>query len=93
VKAYAAVGDRAKAETVLARGLQQAAGKGRQVDRFEHALALLGLQRADEAFALLEEAYRERLISLTWLKVAPDFKPWKDDPRYRDLLDRMRLAD
>lgn len=44
-----------------------------------------------EAFALLEEAYQERVSMLIFLDALPNFENIRTDPRYADLLRRMRL--
>ncbi len=47
----------------------------------------------DEAFQWLEKAYRIRSRSMVWLRVGHEFDPFRGDPRYQDLLRRMRLND
>lgn len=93
VEALALLGDYRQGEAILAAAVTKAGADGRRFDRFQHALSLIALKRADQAFVLLEEAFQERLISLTWLKVAFQFDPFKSDPRYQDLLRRMQLND
>jgi serine/threonine protein kinase/Tfp pilus assembly protein PilF len=57
------------------------------------ALAILygALGEKDEAFLWLEKAYELRDPQLTYLKVGPKFAPLRSDPRFQDLLRRMRL--
>lgn len=45
----------------------------------------------DEAFEWLEKAYLIRSRSMVWLRVGHEFDPLRGDPRYQDLLRRMRL--
>ena len=52
-------------------------------------LIYLGLGDKEQAFAWLEEAYKERSSMLSWLKVDPDFEPLRDDPRFDDLLAKV----
>lgn len=51
-----------------------------------------GLGDADQAFAMLEKAYEERFIALTWIKVEPISDSLRSDPRFADLLRRTGLA-
>ena len=54
------------------------------VQRFDQ-----GLQRA---FAWLDDAYEAHNFNLAELKANPMFDTLRSDPRYADLLGRMRLA-
>jgi tetratricopeptide (TPR) repeat protein len=50
------------------------------------------LGEPDRAFAMLERAYARGVDEhLTYLKVRPPFDPLRDDPRFQDLLRRLRL--
>jgi hypothetical protein len=51
--------------------------------------ATLGDQ--DKAFRWLEQAYQAHDENMILLKVMPTFDPVRDDPRFRDLLRRMRF--
>jgi TolB-like protein/Flp pilus assembly protein TadD len=53
--------------------------------------AYLGLGENEEAYAWLEQAYKEQSNILQWLKVHPYFDPLRDDPRFKDLLRRVGL--
>jgi len=46
----------------------------------------------EEAFAWLEKAYSQHSNVLTTLKVDPAFDPLRNDPRFKDLLRRIRMA-
>src|SRR5262245_33859369 len=50
-----------------------------------------GLGDKDRAFAWLEKAYQERSYFMAFLKVEPMADPLRSDPRFDDLLRRMRL--
>jgi tetratricopeptide (TPR) repeat protein len=49
------------------------------------------LGEKDEAFELLEMAYRERVSFLIFLGVHPTFDNLRSDPRFRDILRRIGL--
>lgn len=53
------------------------------------ALVYAGLGKRDEMFMWLEKAYEDRDISLTFIKVEPRWDPYRDDPRFVDLLHRV----
>jgi tetratricopeptide (TPR) repeat protein len=57
------------------------------------AIVYGALGEKDEAFAWLEKAYQEHDPQLTYLKVGPRFDPLRQDPRFRELLRRIGLAD
>jgi len=54
--------------------------------------AYVGMGDKDEAFAWFEKAYAEHSNLLTSLKVNPAFDPLRGDPRFEDLMRRVRLA-
>lgn len=53
------------------------------------ALVYAGLGERDEMFRWLEKGYEDRDISLTFIKVEPRWDPYRDDPRFVDLLHRV----
>ena len=53
--------------------------------------AYLGLGENDQAFAWLEQAYKEQSNILQFLKVHPYFDPIRADPRFADLVRRVGL--
>ena len=63
------------------------------VDPAAVAWAYLGVGDKDQAFAYLEKAYVQHSAKLATLKVEPGFDPLRADPRYQDLLRRVRLAE
>ena len=55
-------------------------------------LAYVGMDRKDEAIALLQKAYSEHSNAVIGLKVEPNYDPLRSDPRFQDLLRHVGLA-
>jgi serine/threonine-protein kinase len=70
-----------------------ALGRHRYVSPSDLARIHLALGEHDAAFAMLERASAERRGFLVYLKVEPMFDPIRDDPRFAELVRRMRLDD
>jgi hypothetical protein len=54
--------------------------------------AYLGLGDKEQAFASLEQAYKEQSNILQFLKTHPFFDPIRNDPRFADLVHRVGLS-
>jgi tetratricopeptide (TPR) repeat protein len=65
--------------------------KGRYVPAYWVALVHAALKDTDEAFRWLDKAYRERSARLAFAKIDPRLDYLRSDPRYHDLLRRMKL--
>jgi eukaryotic-like serine/threonine-protein kinase len=89
--AYAVTGNREEATRILAK-LKKERDRG-LVPAGSIAVLYGALGNLDESFAWLQKAYEERDPGLTYLKVGRRFEPLRHDPRYKDLLLRMGLAD
>lgn len=89
IRAYAHAGRRADAFRLLAE-LKKRKQAG-YVPAGAFVNAYLGLGEDKEAFAWLEQGYREHSNILQWLKVHPYFDPLRDDPRFKDLVRRVGL--
>lgn len=63
----------------------------RYVSRYRLAAIHLALGARERALDLLEEAHRGRDRAMVWLNVAPRFDPIRAEPRFRALIQRMRL--
>ncbi|MBV8857867.1 MAG: protein kinase [Acidobacteria bacterium] len=72
--------------------LDEFSRQGVFVPPFEKALIYIGMNRRDEAFALLNESYDLRTPNLTVLAVEPAFDVIRDDPRFADLTRRLNLT-
>ena len=53
----------------------------------------IGLGQNDQAIELLEDAFDEQELWLTWLNVEPRFDPLRSDHRFQELLRRMNFPD
>ncbi len=71
--------------------LKEKAKQGSYVEPYEFVLLYVRLGEKDQAFAWLEKSYQERNFDLNAIEVNPFFDGLRSDPRYRDLLRRMRL--
>lgn len=89
--AYAVSGKRGEAEKALAT--LKARSRERYVAPFDIALIYIGLGARDATFEWLEKAYEDHSTWLGCLKVDPRFDGVRDDPRYADLLRRMKIPE
>jgi serine/threonine-protein kinase len=87
--AYALSGKKTEARKILEELKQQAERKYVSPGTMADLYFLLGDK--DQAFALLERAYDERDNMIVQLKVEPMFDPIRSDPRFNDLLRRLRF--
>jgi TolB-like protein/DNA-binding winged helix-turn-helix (wHTH) protein/Flp pilus assembly protein TadD len=65
--------------------------KRRYVAPYDIALVYIGLGEKDQAFAWLEKAYQAHSNDMSNLKADPTFDPVRSDPRFQDLLRRMKF--
>jgi TolB-like protein/DNA-binding winged helix-turn-helix (wHTH) protein/Tfp pilus assembly protein PilF len=84
--ALAKSGKEAEARSVLGGLLRSSA------DGYHIAIVYNGLGQHDEALAWLERAYAQRSPGMVFLKVEPKWNNLRSDPRFQDLLRRMRLS-
>lgn len=87
---YAVAGKQDEAQKILS-DLKELA-KQRNVSPLNFAMIYIGLGDKDQAFAWLNKSYEERPDSLMFIKVSPLFESLRSDPRFDDLLRRMKLA-
>jgi tetratricopeptide (TPR) repeat protein len=87
--AYAMSGKRAEAQRVLAE--MKDLSKLYYVAPFDIALVYAGLGDKGQTLEWLEKAYEDRSYRLTWIKIDPRFDSLHGEPRFHDLLRRMRL--
>jgi hypothetical protein len=63
--------------------------KQRYVSPYEVAAIYVALGNKEQAFQLLEKAYKEHSFHLVYLNVWPQFKSMRSDPRLQDLVRRI----
>jgi hypothetical protein len=61
------------------------------VPAFHLALGYVGLDDHDRAFEALKQAWLDRDPALTTIVVEPRFAPLRDDPRYLELIERLKM--
>jgi tetratricopeptide (TPR) repeat protein len=88
--AYARGGEVHRAKEVL-RELQLLT-QHRYVSPYWLALVHVGLGQQNAAFECLSKARAERDVWLVWLKVEPRFESLRQDPRFDELLRKIRLS-
>lgn len=89
--AYAAAGNRRAAATIL--GELRPNRLMTYVSPFQIALIHIGLGNRDQAFAALEDAYREHSDMLVYLRVEPRLDPIRSDARYARLARRIGIPE
>ena len=87
--AYAIAGNKTKAQALL-RDLEELSRK-RYFPGFQLALIYIGLGENDKAFAALENSYRDRYPGVIHINVEPRLDSIREDPRFKDLVQRIGL--
>jgi TolB-like protein/Flp pilus assembly protein TadD len=87
--AYAKAGRRQEAEAIINRYRDIA--RTQYVMSYHVAVIYAALGEKDKAFAELEKAYQEHDYLLPRIKVEPFLDPLRDDPRFKDLMQRLNL--
>ena len=86
---YAVSNQRDKAQEALSELKEKA--KQEYIPSYYMAIIHVGLGEMEHAFEWLEKAYEERSYWLTFLRVDPVLDKLRSDPRYTDLLRRMKF--
>jgi serine/threonine-protein kinase len=91
--AYAVSGNKAEAEKIILQ-LKEQSEQSKQfyVPAYGIATIYAGLGDKERAFAYLEKEYANGAFYLNYLKVDPEVDSLRSDPRFADLLRRVRLA-
>jgi TolB-like protein/DNA-binding winged helix-turn-helix (wHTH) protein/Tfp pilus assembly protein PilF len=80
-----------KTEALAALAKLQELSRRQYVPPYDIALAYVGLGERDKAFESLEAAFNDHSTEMIYFKVDPMLAPLRSDPRYENLLRRMRL--
>ncbi len=88
--AYAKSGQRDEATRILNQ-LQERAKRGEYVLPLGIAWIYIGLGDKDQAFVWLDKSFEERSDGLRQIKTNPIYDPLRSDPRFTNLLQRMKL--
>ncbi len=88
--AYALAGKKAEARKIL--GELKESTKQRYVSPFSFALIYMGLGDKDQAFEWLNKTFEENPYRIAFIKTNPRFDSLRSDPRFTELLRRMKLT-
>jgi tetratricopeptide (TPR) repeat protein len=80
-----------KSEAIAELARLQDRAKRQYVPPYDIALIYVGLGENDKAFEWLEKAYADHSTEMIYFKVEPLLAPIRSDPRYQNLLRRMKL--
>jgi tetratricopeptide (TPR) repeat protein len=90
---YAVSGMRDKARETIKELKERSEQSGRlYLQPYLRALIETGLGNKDGAFEWLERGYQDSSVFMGWLNVDPRLDSLRSDPRFTDLLRRLRLA-
>lgn len=89
--AHALADQRAEAETLL--NILQDISLRKYVSPYSMLVIHLALGPQERVFELLEQLYEESNDWLVWLKVSPELKVLRNDPRFKSLLKRIGFPD
>jgi len=87
--AYAASGKQGEAQKIL--GELNKMSEQAYVSPYDMAILYLGLGDKDRAFEQLTKAYEDRTGWIIYLNVEPIFDPLRSDPRFVELVGRMKF--
>lgn len=85
--AHALANERAEAETLL--NVLQEIAQRKYVSPYSMLVIHLGLGPQERVFELLEQLCEEGNDWLVWLRVSPELKSVRNDPRFQNLLTRL----
>ena len=89
--AHALAGQRAEAETLLS--VLREIAQRKYVSPYSMLVIHVGLGPEDRVFELLEKLYEEGNDWLVWLKVSPELRFLRDNPRFKNLMKRIGFPD
>jgi len=59
----------------------------------QRAFIHIGIGEYDEAIKLLEQAYNENSWFLAFIQIEPWYDPIRDDPRFEEIMGRMKFPE
>ena len=89
--AHALAGERDEAETLL--NILTDISKRKYVSPYSMLVIHLALGPEERVYELLEQLYEERNDWLVWLKVSPELRGLRNEPRFKNLLKRIGFPD
>lgn len=89
--AHALAGERDEAETLL--NILTDISKRKYVSPYSMLVIHLALGPQERVYELLEQLYEERNDWLVWLKVSPELRGLRNEPRFKSLLTRIGFPD
>jgi TolB-like protein/DNA-binding winged helix-turn-helix (wHTH) protein/tetratricopeptide (TPR) repeat protein len=91
--AYARSGKRAEAEKIIEQSLQDPVENKFAWAPVIMAMAYAAMNEKDQAFQMLEKAFKNRAVNLLSLNVVPELDNLHSDPRFADLIKRIGLPE
>ncbi len=89
--AHALAGERAEAETLL--NVLQEISQRKYVSPYSRLVIHLELGPEEKVFQLFDQLYEERNDWLVWLKISPELRTVRSDPRFKNLIRRIGFPD
>jgi Tfp pilus assembly protein PilF len=86
---YALLGRKVEARKILNQLLARSTKE--YIDPYPLAFIYLALGEKDQALKALEQAFEKRSAWMPWLKVEPKFDPIRSEPRFNELLRRLKI--
>jgi TolB-like protein/Tfp pilus assembly protein PilF len=86
---YAFLGRKVEARKILNQLLARSTKE--YIDPYPLAFIYLALGEKDQALKALEQAFEKRSAWMPWLKVEPKFDPIRSEPRFNELLRRLKI--
>lgn len=86
---FGRTGDQAQARAALGR--LQSLAANRYVSAYHIAIVYAGLGETDEAMNWLEKAFTQRDPRMSWLKAEPSWDALRGNPRFTELLRKLRF--
>ena len=89
--AHALAGQRAQAEALL--NVLQEVSRRKYVSPYSMLVIHLALGPEERVFELFDQLFEERNDWLVWLKVSPELRTIRNDPRFKSLMRRVGFPD